>query len=289
MAALGDQMGGAARPGRRSILRGRASFGVGVGVGLLAVVIFCAVFAPYLGTTDPTAIDPVNRLKAPSMEHWFGTDTVGRDLFSRVIYGSRVSLVVGISVAVLSSLIGLAIGLLSGAVRQLDGVIMRVIDALMSIPPILLAIALTALWRGSMSSVIIAISIAEMPSIARLVRGTVLSLREQLYVEASRAAGARLPRIVLVHILPNTLPAMLVQASYVCASAMIVESILSFVGAGIPSSIPSWGNVMADGRTLWLIMPQIIFFPAAFLSITVLSVNLVGDALRDMLDPRRKA
>jgi peptide/nickel transport system permease protein len=287
MAALGDQMEGAARPGKRSILRGRAS--LGLGVGLLVVVIFCAVFAPYLGTTDPSAIDPVNRLKPPSMEHWFGTDTVGRDLYSRVIYGSRISLVVGISVAVLSSLIGLAIGLLSGAVRQLDGVIMRIIDALMSIPPILLAIALTALWRGSMASVIIAISIAEMPNIARLVRGTVLSLREQLYVEASRAAGARLPRIILVHILPNTLPAMLVQASYVCASAMIVESILSFVGAGIPSSIPSWGNVMADGRTLWLIMPHIIFFPAAFLSITVLSVNLVGDALRDMLDPRRKA
>lgn len=270
----------------RPFWKGRLS--LQIGFALLGAVVVCAVFAPYLGTTDPTAIDPINRLKPPSTKHWFGTDMVGRDIYSRVIYGSRVSLAVGVTVALLSSVIGLAIGLLSGAIRQLDGVIMRVIDALMSIPSILLAIALTAVWRGSMTSVIIAISIAEMPSIARLMRGTVLSLRELPYVEASKAVGVRLPRIILVHILPNTLPALLVQASYVCASAMIVESILSFVGAGIPSSIPSWGNIMAEGRTLWLIMPQIIFFPAAFLSTTVLSVNLVGDALRDMLDPRRK-
>lgn len=258
-----------------------------VGLTLLAAMTLCAVFAPLLGTIDPTAIDPVNRLKPPSDKYWFGTDSVGRDLYSRVVYGAQVSLIVGLSVAALSSVGGLAIGLLSGSVRQIDGIIMRLIDAMMSIPPVLLAITLTALWRGSLASVIVAVTLAETPNMARVVRGTVLSLRDQPYVEASTAAGASLLRIILVHIMPNTLPALLVQASYVCASAMIVESILSFLGAGVPPSIPSWGNIMADGRSLWLIMPQIIFFPAAFLSITVLAVNLVGDGLRDMLDPRR--
>lgn len=280
-------MGGPAATALRAPSVWRRHKGMTLGVALLGTMVICALFAPLLGTVDPTAINPVNRLKPPSAEHWFGTDMVGRDLYSRVIHGARVSLIVGLSVAALSALAGLAIGLVSGSIRQLDGVIMRLIDAMMSIPPVLLAIALTALWRGSLVSVIVAVTLAETPSIARVVRGTVLSLRELPYVEASTAVGASMMRIILVHILPNTLPALLVQASYVCASAMIVESILSFLGAGIPPSIPSWGNIMADGRSLWLVLPQIIFFPAAFLSITVLAVNLVGDGLRDMLDPRQ--
>ncbi|GHF55675.1 ABC transporter permease [Seohaeicola zhoushanensis] len=280
-------MGGPAATALRAPSVWRRDKGMTLGVALLGTMVICALFAPLLGTVDPTAINPVNRLKPPSAEHWFGTDMVGRDLYSRVIYGARVSLIVGLSVAALCALAGLAIGLVSGSIRQLDGVIMRLIDAMMSIPPVLLAIALTALWRGSLVSVIVAVTLAETPSIARVVRGTVLSLRELPYVEASTAVGASMMRIILVHILPNTLPALLVQASYVCASAMIVESILSFLGAGIPPSIPSWGNIMADGRSLWLVLPQIIFFPAAFLSITVLAVNLVGDGLRDMLDPRQ--
>ena len=205
------------------------------------------MFAPWLGTVDPTALAPAQRTRAPSPAHWFGTDMLGRDIYSRVVYGARVSLTVGFSVALLASAIGLAIGLVSGFVRRADGIIMRVMDGLMSIPPILLAIALMALTRGSVGNVIIAITIAEIPRVSRLVRGVVLSLREQPYVDAAVAAGTRTPMIILRHILPNTLAPMTVQATYICGSAMIIEAILSFIGAGTPPTIPSWGNIMAEG------------------------------------------
>ncbi len=259
---------------------------VAIGGGLLILMALIGIFAPLLWTTDPTAISPARRTRVPSELYWFGTDMLGRDVYSRVIYGARVSLLVGFSVAVLSSAIGLAIGLFAGFIRWADGIIMRVIDGMMSIPPILLAIALMALTRGSIQNVIIAITIAEIPRVARLVRGVVLSLREQPYVEAAVANGARVPRIIFRHILPNTFAPMSVQATYICASAMIVEAILSFIGAGVPPATPSWGNIMAEGRALWQVRPHIILFPAVFLSITVLAVNLLGDGLRDSLDPR---
>jgi peptide/nickel transport system permease protein len=259
---------------------------VAIGGALLLCLILIAIFAPYLGTVDPTAIAPAKRTRAPSSDFWFGTDLLGRDIYSRVLYGSRVSLTVGLSVALLASLAGLAIGLVSGFVRWADSILMRFIDGLMSIPPILLAVALMALTRGSVGNVILAITIAEVPRVTRLVRGVVLSLREQPYVDAAIASGTRTPMILLRHILPNTLAPMLVQATYVCASAMIVESILSFIGAGTPPTVPSWGNIMAEGRALWQIKPYIVFFPAAFLSVTVLAVNLLGDGLRDAFDPR---
>ncbi len=259
---------------------------VAIGGGLLVVMALIGLFAPLLGTVDPTAIAPSRRTRVPSELYWFGTDMLGRDIYSRVIYGARVSLLVGFSVAILSSVIGLAIGLFAGFIRWADGVIMRVIDGMMSIPPILLAIALMALTRGSIENVIIAITIAEIPRVARLVRGVVLSLREQPYVEAAVANGARAPRIIWRHILPNTFAPMSVQATYICASAMIVEAILSFIGAGVPPATPSWGNIMAEGRALWQVRPHIILFPAVFLSLTVLAVNLLGDGLRDSLDPR---
>jgi len=182
--------------------------------------------------------------------------------------------------------VGTFIGLMSGFIRGLDTVLMRVMDGLMSIPSILLAIALMALTRASVQNVIIAISVAEFPRVSRLIRGVVLSLREQPYVEAAIASGTRMPMIIIKHILPNTLAPLMVNATFICASAMIIEASLSFIGAGTPPIIPSWGNIMAEGRALWQVKPYIVFFPAIFLSITVLAVNLLGDGLRDALDPR---
>ncbi len=257
-----------------------------IGSAILLLMLFAAIFAPFLGTVDPTALATSKRTRFPSSDNWLGTDMLGRDIYSRILYGARVSLIVGFSVALLASLAGLAIGMVSGMVRWADSIIMRVMDGMMSIPPILLAIALMALTRGSVQNVVIAITISEIPRVARLVRGVVLTLREQPYVDAAVAAGTRTPMIILRHILPNTLAPMSVQATYICASAMIVEAILSFIGAGIPPITPSWGNIMAEGRSIWQVKIFIVLFPAMFLSITVLAVNLLGDGLRDALDPR---
>jgi peptide/nickel transport system permease protein len=257
-----------------------------IGGALLLIMVLIAIFAPFLGTVDPTALAPAKRTREPSSIYWFGTDMLGRDVYSRVIYGARISLLVGFAVALTSSVIGTFIGLVSGFIRVLDSVVMRVMDGLMSIPPILLAIALMALTRASVQNVIIAISVAEFPRVSRLIRGVVLSLREQPFVEAAVASGTRLPMIIIKHILPNTLAPLMVNATFICASAMITEAALSFIGAGTPPIVPSWGNIMAEGRALWQVKPYIVFFPAVFLSITVLSVNLLGDGLRDALDPR---
>ncbi len=257
-----------------------------VGGVVLLLMILIAIFAPWLGSIDPQSVAPIRRLKPPSAEFWFGSDMLGRDVYSRVLYGARVSLAVGIAVAVFSTLLGLAIGLVTGFVRWLDAIVMRVMDGLMSIPPVLLAIALMALTRASVENVIAAITLAEVPRVVRLVRSLVLTLREQPYVEAAVAAGTTLPRILVRHILPNTLAPLLVQATYVCASAMITEAILSFIGAGTPPNIPSWGNIMAEARSLFQIAGYLILFPGIFLSLTVLAVNLLGDGMRDALDPR---
>jgi peptide/nickel transport system permease protein len=256
------------------------------GAIVLAAMVLIALLAPWLGTVDPLAVSPIRRLKPPSAEHWFGTDMLGRDVYSRVIYGARVSLAVGLAVAVLATVIGLAIGLVTGYLRWLDAVVMRVMDGLMSIPSVLLAIALIALTTASLRNVIVAIAITEIPRVVRLVRSLVLTLREQPYVEAAVASGTKLPAILLRHILPNTLAPLLVQATYICASAMITEAILSFIGAGTPPNIPSWGNIMAEARSLIQIAGTILLFPGIFLSLTVLSVNLLGDGMRDALDPR---
>ena len=253
---------------------------------LVGVMVAIAIFAPWLGTVDPTALAPAKRLREPSAVYWFGTDMLGRDIYSRVLYGSRISLIVGFSVAFCASAAGTLVGLISGFVRSLDAIMMRIMDGLMSIPPLLLAIALMALTRASVQNVIIAISIAEFPRVSRLIRGIVLSLREQPYVEAAIASGTRVPVIIWRHILPNTLAPLMVNATFICASAMITEAILSFIGAGTPPIIPSWGNIMAEGRALWQVKFYIVFFPAVFLSITVLAVNMLGDGLRDALDPR---
>jgi peptide/nickel transport system permease protein len=257
-----------------------------IGAVTLLLMTFIAIFAPLLGTIDPQAVAPLNRLKPPSWNNWFGTDALGRDVYSRVMYGARVSLVVGIAVAFLSTIIGLSIGLVTGFIRWLDAIVMRIMDGLMSIPSILLAIALMALTKASIENVIIAITLAEVPRVVRLVRSLVLGLREQPYVEAAAASGTPLLKTLVRHILPNIAAPLLVQATYICASAMITEAILSFIGAGTPPNIPSWGNIMAESRSLFQIAGYLILFPSIFLSATVLAVNYLGDGLRDALDPR---
>lgn len=258
-----------------------------IGGFLLLVMLFLAVFAPWIASYDPINMNPIFRLRAPMTDDFLlGTDMFGRDIFSRVIHGARVSLAVGISAALLSIMLGLMIGLIAGYFRLADAILMRVMDGLMAIPGILIAIALVSLAGASLTTVIIAITIPEIPRVVRLVRSIVLSVREEPYVEAAIAAGTRIPRILARHILPNTIPPLIVQATYVCASAMITEAILSFLGAGTPPEIPSWGNMMSEGRTYFQLAPWIILFPGIFLAITVLAVNVMGDGLRDTLDPR---
>jgi peptide/nickel transport system permease protein len=259
---------------------------IAVGASILLLVTALAVAAPFLGTVDPRAISLGKRLRPPSTEFWFGTDALGRDLYSRIIYGTRISILVGVVCALLSSLGGVAIGMIAASGKWLDSLLMRIMDGLMSIPAMLLAIALMAVTRGSIGTVIIAITIVEVPRVARMIRGVVLSLREQPFVEAAIAAGSTMPMVVWRHLLPAVVSPLTVQATFVASAAIVIEASLSFIGAGTPPSIPSWGNIMSDGKALWQIKPHLVFIPAVFLTVTVLGVNLLGDGLRDALDPR---
>jgi len=259
---------------------------VAAGGALLLVMLAVATLAPWLGTADPLNINPIQRLRAPAAAYWFGTDMLGRDVYSRTLYGSRISLVVGLSVATLSTGLGLLIGVVAGSSRALDTVVMRVMDGLMAIPAILLAVAITALAKASVTSVVVALTVPEVPRVVRLVRSLVLSLREQPYVEAADALGASFWRVVFRHLLPNTLAPLIVQGTYICASAVIFEAYLSFLGAGAPPEIPSWGNMMAEGRSYIQLGFWIVLFPGLSLAVTVLEINLLGDGLRDTLDPR---
>lgn len=256
-----------------------------IGAVLLVGLVAMTLAAPWIAG-DPFKQAPINRLRPPSERFWFGTDQFGRDVFSRTVHGARVSLIVGLAVAGISSLIGLAAGLICGYFKRIDGVVMRVMDGIMAIPSILLAIALITLTRPGLGIVIAAIVIPEVPRIVRVVRSVVLSIRSQPYVESAIAGGTRTPKLLVRHILPNTLAPLIVQATYVCASAMLIEAGLSFLGAGVPPEIPSWGNIIAQGRTFFQIAPWSIFIPGAFLALTVLAVNMLGDGLRDRLDPR---
>jgi len=267
---------------------------------ILAVIFLIGLTAPFLGTRDPSEIDPISRNKRPgavrvltgadgqqrSTTYWMGTDSLGRDIYSRVLYGARVSMLVGISVALISIAAGLVIGLLAGYMRWLDGFVMRIMDGLMAVPAILLAIALVSLSTAGLRAVILAIVIPEVPRVVRLVRSVVLSIREEPYVEAAIALGARTVPLIVRHVLPNALAPLIVQATYVCASAIVIEAILSFLGVGIPPQTPTWGNIMAEGRSLFRVFPHNILFPGIFLAATVLAVNIMGDGLRDSLDPR---
>jgi peptide/nickel transport system permease protein len=253
---------------------------------LLGAVVFVAIGAPFLGTVDPIAIDPGERLRRLSGAHWLGTDAFGRDVYSRVMYGARISLLVGLGASLVSVTLGLLIGVIAGYVRIADGIIMRVMDGVMAIPAILLAIALVTLSGGSLRTVIIAITIPEIPRVVRLVRGVVLTIRGEPYVEAAISLGTPLPTLLYRHMVPNTMAPLIVQGTFVFASAMLTEAAMSFLGVGLPPEIPSWGNIMAEGRIYFQLMPGLIVYAGLFLALTVLSINVLGDAMRDALDPR---
>src|SRR5215467_6083872 len=254
-------------------------------LGLIALI---SLLAPLIAPHDPILLAPAQRLKPASAQFLLGTDAFGRDLLSRVIYGGRVSLLIGIGSAILSIAIGLAVGLVSGFFKLVDAVMMRVMDGLMAIPSILLAIAVVSLSGASIWTVLVAITIPEIPRVARLVRSVVLSAREEPYVEAAISVGSSLPKIMWRHLMPNTIAPLIVQGTYVCASAILTEDILSFLGAGISPETPTWGNIMAEGRQYFQLKPTLIFWPGLLLSIAILSINLIGDAARDALDPRMK-
>lgn len=278
----------------------RRNWSVRIGGGALLMLLLIALAAPWLGTVDPTLFDAASRDLRPGQSgeittldgellgHKFlmGSDSFGRDIYSRVIYGTRVSLLVGIASALLALAFGIVLGLSAGTLRWLDGPLMRVMDGLMAIPAILLAIALVALWRASVLTVVLAIAITEIPRVTRLVRSLVLSIREEPYVEAAISLGTRTWTIMFGHILPNCIAPLLVQGTYICASAILVEAILSFLGVGLPPDIPTWGNIMAEGRVQFMAYPHNLFFPGVFLAVSVLAVNILGDGLRDTLDPK---
>ncbi len=271
-----------------------------IGAAILALICLMGIAAPLLTPLDPAQINPVYRNKTPGTEetvrrddgtkavitHWMGTDSLGRDIYARVVYGARASLLVGVAVALISVTIGLVIGLVSGYIRWLDAIVMRVMDGLMAIPAILLAIALVSLSSAGLVTVIVAIVVPEIPRVVRLVRSVVLSIREEPYVEAAIAVGTPTPLLLVRHVLPNTIAPLIVQATYIVASAILIEAILSFLGVGIPPQTPTWGNIMAEGRTLFRVFPHNILYPGIFLALTILAVNMLGDGLRDTLDPR---
>jgi len=280
--------------------RVKANVSVRIGGGVITLLVLISLLAPWLGTVDPSLFDPASRdlrpgqvgeittLEGETLKHRFlmGSDSFGRDIHSRVIYGTQVSLIVGVATAVLALALGIVLGLVSGYLRWLDGVLMRVMDGLMAIPAILIAIALVAMWRGSLLTVVVAIAIPEIPRVTRLVRSLVLSIREEPYVEAAISLGTPTWKIMGRHILPNTVAPLVVQGTFICASGILTEAILSFLGVGLPPDIPTWGNVMAEGRAQFNQYPHNIFFPGIFLALTVLAVNILGDGLRDTLDPK---
>jgi len=286
----GAEMAGEANA---SVATGRRSFGrfarrhptMLAGLIILAIMLVAAIVAPWI-SGDPYGMQPVNRFKPPSAEFFLGTDNLGRDVWARTVYGARVSLTVGLAVAVIAVSIGLLIGLLAGYFTLVDRIVMRGMDGLMAIPAILLAIALVSLFKASVWIVIVAIVIPEIPRVVRLVRSVVLATREQPYVEAAIASGTRVPKILWRHIVPSTFSPLIVQATYICASAILIEAGLSFLGAGTPPEIPTWGNMIAGSRVYLARAPWTVFAPGIALALVVLAVNLVGDGLRDRLDPR---
>lgn len=255
---------------------------------VLGLIVLMAIFAPVIATHDPMALSPADRLQGMSEAHWLGTDAYGRDLFSRVVHGARVSLTVGLGVAFLTVLIGLPLGLLTGYFRSVDAVLMRFMDGLMAIPGILAAIAIVSLTSANLWTLMIAIMVPEIPQIVRLVRSQVLATREEAFVEAAVLMGTPTRIILWRHLMPNTFAPLIVQCTYICAAAILTEATLSFLGVGLSSETPTWGNIMSEGRIYFQLKPSMIFWAGLLLSLCILSINLLGDAARDALDPKMK-
>lgn len=260
--------------------------GVLIGGGILLIVVAVAVLGPWLVGGDPLEIDPIARFLPPGAEHPMGTDNLGRDVFVRVVHGARTSLVVGFLVAAFAVAIGSVVGLLAGFFPMVDMVVMRFMDGMMAIPAIVLAVALVALSGSGIATVVTAITLPEIPRTVRLVRGLVLSLREEAFVEAAVGVGTRWPTLLARHLFPNCIPPLIVQGTYCAAAAIILEAILSFLGAGLPPEVPTWGNIVASGRNYFQIAPWVVLFPGALIAVTVLAVNILGDGLRDGVDPK---
>jgi peptide/nickel transport system permease protein len=271
---------------RNGLFRAMRNGPIAIASLILLAITFIAVAAPLLATTDPILIHPLERLRPGSLQHWFGTDALGRDVYARVIFGARTSLIVGTFAAATSIMFGLAIGVIAGYYRLADLIVMRIMDGVMAIPSIVLAVALVAISGASLMTVLVAIAVPEIPRVVRLVRGVILSLRSEPYVEAAISLGTPPHLLLIRHMIPNTVAPLIVQSSFVLASAILTEAALSFLGVGLPPEIPSWGNIMSEGRKYFQLYPGLIFIPGLFLAVTVLSVNLIGDALRDVLDPK---
>lgn len=268
------------------LLNSARSLPVLVAFVVLTLVVLLAIFAPWLGTSDPIAIDPGSRFAASSPAHWLGSDAFGRDVYSRVLYGARVSLIVGLGATFISVSLGLVIGVFAGYFPRVDAVVMRVMDGVMAIPSILLAIALVSLTGATLVTVLVAITVPEVPRVVRLVRSVILNVRSEAYVEAAISLGTPMWRMLTRHMVPNTVAPLIVQGTFIFASAILTEATLSFLGAGLPSEIPSWGNMMADGRTYFQLYPGLVLYPGIVLALTLLSANIIGDVLRDLLDPK---
>lgn len=275
-------------PWRRNLRAARRNRLLILGLVVLIPIVLMALCAPLLATHDPLKSDAARRFAPPSAENIFGTDDFGRDVYSRVIYGARISLRVGLLTALAASLAGVAVGALAGYYALADTILMRTMEGLMAFPGVLLAIVVMAALGPAESNVVVAMSLVYTPRIARLVRAVVLEIKVMEYVEAAKALGVRDRRILLRHILPNSLSPLLVQITFCFAWAVLVEAGLSFVGLGTPPPAPSWGTSLADGRTYVRTAPWLLFFPGVMISLTVLSFNLLGDGLRDLLDPRMR-
>lgn len=273
---------------RRRLLENPPHWTTALAVLVLAAVVAMAVFAPQLANFEPTKLNATMRLKPADSTFWMGTDSYGRDLYSRIVHGARVSLLVGAGVTIGAIAIGLPLGLLAGWFRGLDAVLMRAMDGLMAIPGILLAIAIVALTNAGLTTVIIAIMLPEIPQVVRLVRSRVLATRSETFVDAAILLGTPPLLLIRKHLLPSTVAPLIVQGTYVYASAILTEAALSFLGVGIGTETPTWGNIMAEGRLYFALNPWLVFWPAIVLSLCILSINLLGDALRDRLDPKMK-